>query len=328
MALGKLALSALVVCSAAALAEEGTCAAEDGCDEVGLAQLRRAEARVALAVNATSRCSIGCDPHSNPIGRCPDLSDCPASGCCDKAGPTPAPTPSPLPPSGPCKVGCDPHSNPIGRCPDLSDCPASGCCDKAALAQVRVQANASSKCSIGCDPHSNPIGRCPDLSDCPAGCCDKAGPTPAPTPSPSPPSGPCKVGDPHSNPIGRCPDLSDCPASGCCDKAALAQVRVQANASSKCSIGCDPHSNPIGRCPDLSDCPASGCCDKAGPTPAPTPGSGCASNYCCWWPQPGQCGSCGTEWSNRVYLPGSNCPGFNERSDAYSGCHSPGTWCR
>jgi len=196
MALGRLVLSALVVCSAAVLAEEGTCAAEDGCDEVGLAQLRRAEARVALAVNASSKCSIGCDPHSNPIGRCPDLSDCPASGCCDKPGPTPAPTPSPSPPSGPCKVGCDPHSNPIGRCPDLSDCPASGCCD------------------------------------------------------------------------------------------------------------------------------------KPGPTPAPTPGSGCASNYCCWWPQPGQCGSCGTHWSNRVYLPGSNCPGFNERSDAYSGCTSPGTWCR
>ncbi|CAK0877288.1 unnamed protein product [Prorocentrum cordatum] len=132
MALGRLVLSALVVCSAAVLAEEGTCAAEDGCDEVGLAQLRRAEARVALAVNASSKCSIGCDPHSNPIGRCPDLSDCPASGCCDKPGPTPAPTPSPSPPSGPCKVGCDPHSNPIGRCPDLSDCPASGCCDKAA----------------------------------------------------------------------------------------------------------------------------------------------------------------------------------------------------
>ncbi|CAK0877289.1 unnamed protein product [Prorocentrum cordatum] len=245
MALGRLVLSALVVCSAAVLAEEGTCAAEDGCDEVGLAQLRRAEARVALAVNASSKCSIGCDPHSNPIGRCPDLSDCPASGCCDKPGPTPAPTPSPSPPSGPCKVGCDPHSNPIGRCPDLSDCPASGCCDQAALAQVRVQANASSKCSIGCDPHSNPIGRCPDLSDC--------------------------------------------PASGCCDN---------------------------------------GCCDKPGPTPAPTPGSGCASNYCCWWPQPGQCGSCGTDWNNRVYLPGSNCPGFNERSDAYSGCTSPGTWCR
>ena len=67
------------------------------------------------------------------------------------------------------------------------------------------------------------------------------------------------------------------------------------------------------------------------PTPAPTmgPDAGCGKPYCCWW---GSCGSCGTAWNNRMYLPGSSCPtpagdrNYNEQSDAQDSCPS-GRWC-
>ncbi len=61
-------------------------------------------------------CKVGCNPHSNPPGLCPDLSPCPDTGCCD-----PRPTPAPS-----CTERCYPH---ISVCTGGKPCPETGCCD-------------------------------------------------------------------------------------------------------------------------------------------------------------------------------------------------------
>ena len=309
MALGKLALSALVVCSAAALAEEGTCAAEGGCDEVGLAQLRRAEARVALKVNASSKCSIGCDPNSNPAGLCPGQVACPANGCCDGAYPH-------INPSG-CPGGCDCDWLPKDDCQKNQWCCAWACrdhyqnpadCSGADLLANQSQLEPaptsspsppSGPCKVGCDPNSNPAGLCSGGVACPGtGCCDGV-----------PKVAPCQVGcDPNSNPAGLCPGRVTCPGTGCCDGVST------------------PGAGEL----SANDAPASDDVKLAS-------GDSC-NQFCCWSPPGSDCGTCGDDWNNRMYeagckvpCSGPNCAAhqgyFNTQKGALQNCHQPGSKC-
>lgn len=69
-----------------------------------------------LSTCGNTDCKIGCNPHSNPPGLCPDLSPCPDTGCCD-----PPPTPAPS-----CTERCYPY---ISVCTGGKPCPETGCCD-------------------------------------------------------------------------------------------------------------------------------------------------------------------------------------------------------
>lgn len=138
------AVSIALLLSSGLAVEDETCAAEGGCEEVGLAQLRRAEVKL----GSESKCSRGCEPSLGQM--CPNPSGgaefaCPASKCCDDAGPTPTPPspapPSPAPPSPPgpsgtCSVGCTYADPPTQFCANPNGgaeaaCPKSGCCDDA-----------------------------------------------------------------------------------------------------------------------------------------------------------------------------------------------------